>query len=221
MKTGTILTVAALGAAFALFSSKAKAYAAQSATQDFTGPIYDPDFATDDAYIMLDITDDDSVLSDVRVQAFLHMIRVLETGSDTGYDVFYGGSRFSDTSDHPVLTGEKYGVPLSTSMCRAAGYADGLCVSTAAGAYQFIVPTWNDMRGQYPRLPDFSPDSQDKAAVRLLRKISALQAILSDNLDSALRKASTRWASLPYSSAGQNPKSIAFALSKYNEYLGA
>jgi muramidase (phage lysozyme) len=174
---------------------------------------------------MSDMIDDETALSDPRVRAFLRTIRTLEhspqavaRGDD--YTTFYGGGHFTDLTNHPVLTGEMRGVPLPRAMCIAAGYSDGVCVSTAAGAYQFIVPTWSDVRGISPRLPDFSVQSQDIAAVRLLKKTGALQSVLSDDIDGALRLASSRWASLPYSTARQNPKSIMYALSTYQRNLG-
>lgn len=193
IKTLHVVTLAALGAAFAFFTSKSSAA---------NKP-------------------DDAESVDPRVHAFLDMIGVLETDSADSYDVFYGGSRFSDFSDHPSITGEKIGVPLPVAVCRAAGIASGACVSTAAGKYQINEPTWRDVRAQYPALSDFSPASQDAAAIRLLQKTGALDALLRDDFDAALRLASTRWASLPYSTAQQNPKSYAYALAQYLNYLEA
>lgn len=158
---------------------------------------------------------------DNRVQAFLYMIRTLETGSADPYNIFYGGSRFNDMNDHPVLTGEKEGIPLSPTTCVNAGYASGNCVSTAAGGYQINVPTWLEVRAEYPRLTDFSPSSQDEAAIRLLRKTGAIDSLAAGDFDAALRQASPRWASLPFSTAKQNPKSYAYALSQYLAYLEA
>lgn len=199
MKTKNLALFAALGAAFAFFSAKAQAHA--------------PDTLIEDDANMNDF--------DKRVQAFLHMIRTLETQSTEPYGVFYGGARFHGFDDHPVITGEMRGVPLSQEMCRNAGYASGICVSTAAGAYQFNVPTWNEVRAETPRLPDFSPQSQDEAAIRLLRKIGALDSLAVGDFDTALQQASRRWASLPFSTAKQNPKSYAYALSQYLSYLEA
>lgn len=156
--------------------------------------------------------------AEARAKAFLYMIRVLETGSGDLYNVFYGGSRFFDMSNHPVITGEKKGVPLSAATCRAAGFPSGVCVSTAAGAYQITKPTWLQFGAN---LPDFSPESQDEAALRLLRHTGALDAIAANDFDTALRLASKRWASLPFSTAQQNPKSYAYALSQYRDYLEA
>lgn len=161
-----------------------------------------------------------------RLAAFLYMIQSAEVGErqardGSAYQVFYGGTRFYDLSDHPVLTGEKQGVRLPDDWCRRAGFRPG-CVSTAAGAYQFTVPTWEEMRAAGPwgeRLPDFSPTSQDEAARRLLLKIGALPLIEGGDFDAALWRASQRWASLPGSTAGQGGKSYADALALYSRGL--
>lgn len=195
LKPVHIAIIAALGAAFAFLSTKSRASGdEQSEAQMHVDP---------------------------RISAFLNMIGVLETGTDDSYNMFYGGSRFFDYSNHPVLTGEKDGVPLPSATCRAAGYASGNCVSTAAGKYQIIAPTWSELRAEYPALPDFSPASQDEAAIRLLQKIGALDALLANDFDTALQLASKRWASLPGSTAQQNPKSYDYALSQYINYLEA
>lgn len=165
--------------------------------------------------------------ADSRLRAFLYMIRRAEHSSTTPdaqtYHTFFGGSRFSDLSDHPVITGEKRGVPLSDEMCRNAGRGSG-CVSTAAGAYQLIRPTWDRVRvaGAWgPRLPDFSPASQDEAARRLLMTSGALSRLESGDVEGAIQRAGREWASLPGSTAKQNPKSMQVALSYYQTGLFA
>jgi len=200
LKGRQLAIIAALGAAFAFFATKASAAESPAPNTD---------------------TSADSTSDDEKIQAFLYMIRTLETGTYDAYDVFYGGAKFHDYSDHPVITGEMLGVSLPASMCRNAGIASGNCDSTAAGAYQFNVPTWNEIRTISPRLPDFSPESQDVAAIRLLQKIGALDALIAGDFDTALHLASKRWASLPFSTAQQNPKSYAYALSQYLDYLEA
>lgn len=161
---------------------------------------------------------------DRRIKAFLYMIRASEhvyprdVENNACYHLFYGGSVFRDFSDHPVITGEKTGIVLPDAMCSAAGLGPG-CVSTAAGAYQFIKGTWNRMREIAPRLPDFSPQSQDWAAIRLLNEIGALRLITAGDIPGAIAKASGTWASLPGSKAQQNPKKLSYAMDRYNEGL--
>lgn len=158
------------------------------------------------------------------IAAFLFMIRACEhryptdVTNNAAYGIFYGGARFSDFSDHPVITGEMQPVQLSDNMCIAAGLEPG-CVSTAAGAYQLIRPTWKRIREISPRLEDFSPQSQDEAAIRLLDECGALRLIESGDIEGAIAKASKIWASLPGSKAKQNPKAMAYALNRYNDGL--
>lgn len=158
----------------------------------------------------------------INVNAFLYMIRRAEhraadvaTGAD--YGTFYGGGRFKDFSDHPVNTGEKSGVRLRPDQCRALGFINGICVSTAAGAYQFIKPTWNMLRAGPPRLPSFSPEDQDLAAMRLLDRIGALALINAGDIEGAITVASKQWASLPGSSAKQNPRSLDEVMAFFND----
>lgn len=138
---------------------------------------------------------------DENLRAFLAMIRKFESNDD--YNVIYGGKeRFSSYADHPRVY-----VPINIP-----GYENQK--SSAAGAYQFIWKTWDNLRNRLG-LPDFSPASQDAAAIELLREIGALPYIESGDFDTAIRIASKQWASLPYSAAKQNPKSVVAA----NEFL--
>lgn len=160
--------------------------------------------------------------SDQNVSAFLHMLQSSEhvyprdVDNGAAYSIFYGGSTFDNFADHPVNTGEKVGVKLSATQCRASGFKPG-CVSTAAGAYQFIKPTWDRIRALAPRLPDFSPASQDAAAVRLLNSVGALRLIEAGEIAAAVVLASKTWASLPGSKAQQNPRQLAFVIDRFNE----
>jgi lysozyme len=160
-----------------------------------------------------------------NLSAFLYMIRSTEhvyprdVVNDAAYSIFYGGSKFQNFADHPVVTGEKKGIPLPDAMCRAAGLKPG-CVSTAAGAYQMIKPTWVRIRNKIG-LPDFSPLSQDRAAVELLDEIGATDLIFAGDIEGAIYKASRIWASLPGSTAQQNPKALAYALNRFDDGLAA
>jgi muramidase (phage lysozyme) len=159
---------------------------------------------------------------DDLLAAFLVMIRSCEhaqadVAADLDYVTFYGGSRFTSLVDHPVLTGEKRGVPLDGLGPQYAGK-----VSTAAGAYQINVPTWRDVRSQGAwgdYLADFSEASQDEAARRLLQRCGALPYVLSGDIEHAIAKASAVWASLPGSSAKQHGRTLDFALARFNEAL--
>lgn len=157
-----------------------------------------------------------------QVAAFLYMIRRAEhtaadVASGADYRTFYGGSRFNNLSDHPAITGEKSGVRLPPDKCRAAGFTSGYCVSTAAGAYQFIKPTWSSVREGPPRIPSFEPVDQDLAAIRLLDRIGALERITAGDVLGAIALASRQWASLPGSLARQNPKPIDDVLAYFSE----
>lgn len=161
-----------------------------------------------------------------QTDALLWAIGAAETSpaamlSGDAFTTFYSGLRFSNLDDHPVLTGERRGVRLSDAMCRAAGHSPG-CVSTAAGAWQIIRPTWEAYRaaGSWgPRLPDFGPESQAEAARRILGRVGALDALARGDWMGAVALASSQWASLPGSRAQQRPKSLEQFAGLYNQGL--
>lgn len=159
-----------------------------------------------------------------RISAFLYMIRSCEhvyprdVVSNAAYSIFYGGQRFYNFADHPTITGELRPVKLSDAVCAASGLGPG-CVSSAAGAYQFIRPTWTRLRDKYG-IPDFSPASQDEAATRLLDELGVTQLLREGDVTGAIALASGTWASLPGSKAQQGPKTALYALDRYAEGLG-
>lgn len=119
------------------------------------------------------------------------------------YRVCYGYAHtVQDLRDHPALTGEWKGVQLPADMCRRAGFPNGVCYSSAAGAYQIIRPTWVKLKARLG-LVDFRSESQDLAAIDLIRSRGALADVLAGRLDAAVRKCNTEWASLPGNLAGQ------------------
>jgi lysozyme len=218
------IVFAALAAYFFTRGNEARAAQVDTAGQDTsvapgeadmnvntTAPTYAPPTASNDA--------------DTNVKAFLFTIRASEhrypndVTNDAAYHIFYGGKRFYDMSDHPVLTGELKPVPLPNNICAASGLGPG-CVSSAAGAYGFIKATWVRLRDKM-QLPDFSPTSQDLAAVQLLDDIGALSLIQSGDIQGALKKASKVWASLPGSTAQQNPRTMQYVLDRFAEGLTA
>jgi lysozyme len=164
------------------------------------------------------------------VAAFLTLIRTTE-GTErlaNPYAAVYGYVfEITDFSDHPANLGWK-GERLPDHYCRAAGLTPG-CVSTAAGAYQFIKPTWSGKTVKgifYPglkqrlNLPDFSPESQDRAAIALLDQIGAIPSIQRGDFQRAIQVASSQWASLPYSRSGQPKFPMQTALQIYQDAGG-
>lgn len=237
MNTRNTLIFGAAFAALLLYSKRSQASAILDpeslAENDVETPPNDLVLFDDDPYYdtpLIDNYSPDINMPDTsdparNLRAFLYMLRSAEhkfpddvVESDNSYQVFFGGSYFSDISDHPVLTGEKVGVRLPDSMCIKAGYKPG-CVSTAAGAYQLTKPTWQGLRNIPPRLPDFSPVSQDEAARRLLAQIGALPYIERGDFATAIRIAGQRWASLPGARGGQKQRSPAFAQARIDEGL--
>lgn len=120
--------------------------------------------------------------ADKNVQAFLLVVRQGEgTPGPGGYTTIFGGKHFSSFADHPRIK-----VPFGNS------YSD------AAGAYQFLSTTWDPIR-KHLKLPDFSPDSQDKAAIYYISSVGAIDYIKKGNIPKALDICSNIWASLPTS----------------------
>lgn len=141
-------------------------------------------------------------------RAFLGLIRWAEgtEGRDMAgldpYRVCYGYTHtIVSFADHPTITGEWKGERLPDSMCIKAGLSPG-CVSTAAGAYQLIKPTWRGIRDRL-RLPNFEPEQQDRAALYLIANRGALEDVHAGRIQTAIAKCAPEWASLPGNFAGQ------------------
>lgn len=216
------IVLAALAAYFFTRGNEARAAQVDIETQDTSAAPSEADANADTTqsnYAPLMASND----PDRNVSAFLFTIRASEHRypdnvlNDAAYHIFYGGKRFYDMSDHPAITGEIAPVVLSDNVCAASRLEPG-CVSTAAGAYQLLRPTWKRLRDKLG-LTDFSPASQDIAAIQLLDDIGALTLIRAGEIDAALKKASKVWASLPYSTAQQNPKKLQYALDRFAEGL--
>lgn len=148
-------------------------------------------------------------VADANISAFLSMIQQSEGTSRNGdaYSVCYGYKHtIQSFSDHPAVTGEWTGEYLPDAMCINAGLSAG-CKSTAAGAYQMIKPTWLRLRDRLGLL-DFSPASQDRAAVELIQARAALEDVKAGRLADAVHKCRQEWASLPGNTAKQGQRSL-------------
>lgn len=148
-----------------------------------------------------------------NITAFLTVIRRAEgTYSDNGYKYLFGSrynkeKLFESFVDHPKLYfsfKDKTGKTLKTS---------------AAGAYQFIWPTWNTLKKRL-KLPDFSPVSQDLAAIELIREAKALKDVEVGKFEVAINKVRKIWASLPGSGNNQPEITMAKAIQFYKEAGG-
>ena len=104
------------------------------------------------------------------------------------YNTLVGGKTFDDFSKHPNVVG------LTTE--------EG--PSRAAGKYMITHTTY---KGQAPKLgiTDFSPESQDKIALKLIEDKNALADVDSGNFETAIDKLGGVWASFP-SSPYKQPK---------------
>jgi muramidase (phage lysozyme) len=148
-----------------------------------------------------------AALADRNVQAFLRVIRAGEgTADEDGYRRHFGGELFTDFSQHPKRSITKLlgGKPIT---------------STAAGAYQFLSRTWSECQAAL-NLPDFSPASQDLAAVFLIARRKGLEHILAGRLEQAIAACAAEWASLPGSPYGQPVKTLAQCRAVYEQHGG-
>jgi lysozyme len=122
---------------------------------------------------------------------------------------FEGKFTITDFSEHPAVLGTWHGEPLDFLGPKYVGM-----VSTAAGAYQLIRPTWEACK-KAMHLPDFSPSSQDAAATYLINSKKALNLVTSGQIAAAITLCSGLWASLPGSSSGQPQAKMASLIQAY------
>lgn len=144
-----------------------------------------------------------NILENGNIQAMLRVIRSGEGTADAGgYKRLFGGGSFASFADHPRIT------------VRSSGYT-----STAAGAYQMLATTWDETR-RLMNLPDFSPASQDLAAVGRIAARNALNDVLAGRFETAIGKINREWASLPGSPYGQPVVTMDRARSVFLAYGG-
>lgn len=115
---------------------------------------------------------------------------IIAASENADYNTTFGGGTFDDFSRHPNIQ-------------RKFKQKDGKTNSSgAAGRYQFLKGTWNDLQEKLG-LKDFSPRSQDIGALALLDQArgsggkSALELALEGNYQGMVEKAGNIWASFP------------------------
>ncbi|WP_439587648.1 glycoside hydrolase family 24 protein [Hydrogenophaga sp.] len=163
----------------------------------------------------------DHAMHHPNVLAFLQTIAHAE-GTATApdpYRICFGYRHtIRDLRDHPAITGEWRGEKLPDHQCKAAGHKAG-CVSTAAGKYQNIRPTWLGLKTRL-KLPDFGPASQDAAAIQLLQDRGAYAHLLHGDLVKAVAAARKEWASLPGAGYQQPERSFTWLQAIYTRAGG-
>lgn len=158
---------------------------------------------------------------DKNVRAFLALIAWAE-GTERAADPYRVCYAYKHTiksfADHPAVTGEWRGERLPDVMCAGAGLGPG-CVSTAAGRYQIIKPSWLEGKRALG-LRDFSPESQDRWAVWKIGKRGALDAVRDGRIEHAIDLCRAEWASLPGAGYGQPERKLAQLLDAYTDAGG-
>lgn len=163
--------------------------------------------------------ENDDMTAQQNLAAFLVAIRLGEgTSGSNGYTILCGGGTFSDWGTHPALAGWG-GWRLPYQMAVNAGYPSGNAVSTAAGAYQITRPTWRGLVAKLG-LSDFSPESQDAAAIELIRSKGVLGDVRAGRTQAAIARLGGVWASLPGAAAKQRQVTIAQFNNQYQQAGG-
>lgn len=149
--------------------------------------------------------------------AFLTMISHSE-GTDRAADPYRVCFGFKHTiislSDHPSVDTDTHKAEWGGESLAFLGDQYAHSISTAAGRYQLTRPTWSALKAQLD-LHDFTGPSQDAAALQLIREKGALALIDAGDVQSAVQRCSSVWASLPYSEAGQPTKSLPALIQAY------
>ena len=140
-----------------------------------------------------------------RLKAFMYALIYGEgTLYDKGYKTLVGGGTFDDFSKHPNIYNKKLN-------------------STAAGAYQFLSKTWNEIVVKFGKrygINDFSPKNQDRGCLILIKHYcEVLSQIKSGNIQEAIKKCRNIWASLPSATYGQRTETMKNFMKYYDKHL--
>jgi muramidase (phage lysozyme) len=170
---------------------------------DDDDPYYEAPDLIDQASALWDDIIDGGTMTPTEQQnvvAFLAMIRVSEgTSGDDGYNELVGGGHFDSYADHPRILVDLPNLGIKSS---------------AAGAYQILRRTWDSVAAKLA-LPDFSPQSQDRAAVELIRQRGALADVRAGRFSVAVDKCRKEWASLPGAGYGQRENALSTLQAAY------
>jgi len=131
-----------------------------------------------------------------NLNAFLDTISFSEgtniAGSDDGYNVIVGGKLFTGYASPQYFLVDLPNLGIK---------------STAIGRYQ-VLYRYATHYIKTLGLRDFSPLSQDKIALQLIRECRATQLIIDGDFAKAVAACSSRWASFPGNTYGQRQENI-------------
>jgi muramidase (phage lysozyme) len=154
-------------------------------------------------------------LADRNLGAFLMTIRHAEgTAGPDGYRMLFGGRLFSDFGDHPRQAQSFTDGAGRTLWTTAAGAYQMLAVSPLPGGGRTRMDTWDRLAARL-RLPDFGPQSQDRAAVELIDECGAIGDARAGRVEAAIAKCRRVWASLPGAGYSQPERSLEWLASRY------
>lgn len=154
------------------------------------------DSAAPDAFEQYDMSDTSTPDTEqANLRAFLEVIKYAEGGA--GYDTLFGYGTFHSYERHPNVR-----VPFRDTF------------STAAGPYQINWPTYRDFAERLG-LSDFTPETQDRIAVEIIRSEGALDDVYAGRFADAIAKLGGRWASFPSSPADQPVRPLATLLAVF------
>ncbi|AJJ62664.1 glycoside hydrolase family 24 protein [Yersinia aldovae] len=145
----------------------------------------------------IDSSDLNNLVDDPNVRQYLEVLSKAEgtaSYANSGYNTMFGGDQFYDSSDHP-------------RQLKNFTQTDGTKNKTsAAGRYQFTSGSWDDA-AKALNLTDFSPRSQDLAALFLIQRAGQLENVTNGNFADATSGLGGVWASLPSSNYAQPKRS--------------
>ena len=143
-----------------------------------------------------------------NIAAFLDTIAfsegTLKYGHEDGYNVLVGGGLFTSYKTHPrkLVDLPKLGIK-----------------STAAGRYQ-IMARYFKPYADLLLLSDFSPESQDRIALQMIKEQGALKNVIDGEIPYAIDKCANIWASFPGAGYKQHEHKLEVLLAKFCEFGG-
>lgn len=138
----------------------------------------------------------EQLIRDPRIRAMLDVLAFTEGTGDNYGRIVYG--TVIRAPHNPELVGQRNVVisDFSRHPNILVEVRPGLR-STAAGRYQFLKGTWDSLG-----MPDFSPRSQDIAAVMLMQRRGMIEPLLRGDIRTAVFRGAPEWASLPTARGG-------------------